>query len=73
MPVTPQTRVVAQADISSYPCAPWPYGVVNGNGQNSNTSFRALNPQDMSFIGNNPGSVSAHAWYGMDHSVIIKL
>ena len=58
MPVTPRTRVVAQADISSYPCAPWPYGVVNGNGQNGNTSFRALNPQDMSFIGNNPGSVS---------------
>ena len=57
---TPKTRVLAAADLSEFPCTPWPYGAhllknVTFEGPQLPERSTAW-AQDMSFIGNIPAA-----------------
>ena len=60
MRTKPTTRVLAPADLSEFPCTPWPYGAhLLQNVTFRGPAFADGRPrtwlQDMSFIGNIPG------------------
>jgi hypothetical protein len=56
MRTTPKTRVLAAADLSEFPCTPWPYGAhllknVTFRGPDFADNRTVAWEQDMSFIG----------------------